>query len=154
MPYKSALVSKIISLVFILFQIFWCYIINRIGGLTHFCIIRPSVMWKELKALGYFGHKMCIKKTHVCGKKVHCQGTVHVPECPSHPSESLTCDTSDANLALSLLHLPTLTRTTDTCHTFVSWEDRGDKKCRNMVPVIKWGHFKWESLLCRMVITH
>lgn len=76
-----------------------------------------------------------------------------VAECPSHPSESLTSDTREANPAFSSFHLPTLTRTTGTCHTLVTWEDRGEEKWRNMVQVINWGSFTWESLLYRMVIT-
>ena len=51
-----------------------------------------------------------------------------VAECPSHPSESLTPDTGAANSALSPFHLPTLTRTTDTCHTSVTGEDRIEEK--------------------------
>lgn len=50
-----------------------------------------------------------------------------VAECPSPPSESLTCDTSEANPALSPLHLSPLTHPADTCHTLVTWEDKGEE---------------------------
>ena len=46
------------------------------------------------------------------------------------PSESLTSDTRETNPTLSPFHLPTLTRTTDTCHTLVPWEDGGEEKHR------------------------
>lgn len=62
-----------------------------------------------------------------------------VAECPSHPSESLTSDTREANPALSPFHLPTLTRTTDTCHTLVTWEDRGEENTEKHGPGDKPG---------------
>lgn len=62
-----------------------------------------------------------------------------VAGCPSHPSESLTSDTREANPALSPFHLPTLTRTTDTCHTLVTWEDRGEENTEKHGPGDKLG---------------
>lgn len=64
-----------------------------------------------------------------------------VAECPSHPSESLTSDTREANPALSPSHLPTRTRTTDTCHTLVTWEDSGEENTEKHCPGDKLGQF-------------
>lgn len=81
-----------------------------------------------------------------------------VAECPSHPSESLTLDTREANSALFPLHLPTLTRSADTCHTTVTWEDceeentqqhnQGDKlgQLYMGIIVLQDGHHKPEPL--------
>lgn len=68
------------------------------------------------------------------GKKSALKELFTVAECPSHPSESLTSDAREANPALSLFHLPTLTRTTDTCHTSVTWEDRGEENTEKHGP--------------------
>lgn len=52
------------------------------------------------------------------------QEVLPVAECPSHPSESLTIDTREANPALSTFHQPTLSCAADTCHALVIREDR------------------------------
>lgn len=63
-------------------------------------------------------------KPTFAGKGSTLKELLTVAECPSHPSESFTSDTREANPALSPLDRPTLTRTTDTCHTMVTREDR------------------------------
>ena len=68
------------------------------------------------------------------GKESALKEVFTVAECPSHPSESLTSDAVEANPALSPFHLPTLTRTTDTCHTSVTWEDRGEENTEKHGP--------------------
>lgn len=66
--------------------------------------------------------------TEMCaGKESAVKEVFTVAECPSQPSESLPFDTMEANPAISPFHLPTLTRTTDTCHTLVTWEVRGEE---------------------------
>ncbi len=73
------------------------------------------------------------------GKESDVKELFSVAECPSHPSESLTSDTREANPALSPFHLPTLTRITDTCHTLVTWEGKGDGNTEKHGPGDKLG---------------
>lgn len=61
---------------------------------------------------------MCARKKSTLKK------LLTLAECPSHPSESFASDTREANPALSPFHRPALTRTTDTCHTMVTRENR------------------------------
>lgn len=71
----------------------------------------------------------------MCGRKESALKELFtVAECPTHPSESLTSDTGETNPALSPFYLPTLTRTTDTCHTLVTWDGRGKENTEKHGP--------------------